>query len=101
MAHESMLDPWGADWLKTNARRVPLKDILELARPTESPFPVTRELAHVDDEVAAGIPIRIYRGEGRPMARDRRHLESGHRIGRVPPCTRTSFPCGDWTTARL
>ena len=35
-------------------------------RTTESPWPVTRELGRVTDEVVAGVPIRIYEQEGEP-----------------------------------
>ncbi|MCZ0997462.1 alpha/beta hydrolase [Streptomyces mirabilis] len=66
MTSEGVLDPWVANWLKHNSRHIPMKDIYLMARPTESPFPVTRELAHVDDDVVSGIPVRIYRGESRP-----------------------------------
>ncbi|MFJ3799027.1 alpha/beta hydrolase [Streptomyces sp. NPDC090088] len=66
MADEGVLDPWVADWLQQNSRQIPIKDIYLMARPTESPFPVTRALPHVDDEVVSGIPVRIYRGESRP-----------------------------------
>ncbi|WP_436790847.1 alpha/beta hydrolase [Yinghuangia sp. YIM S10712] len=66
MSDEGVLDPWVAAWLETNAIRVPMKDMYTMARPARSPFPVTRELAQVDDEIAAGVPVRIYRGAERP-----------------------------------
>ncbi|MCZ0997433.1 hypothetical protein O1M63_03760 [Streptomyces mirabilis] len=66
MADESVLDQWNADWLKANGRQIPMKDIYQMARPKESPWPVTRELAHVADDVVADVPVRIYRGAGRP-----------------------------------
>ena len=62
---EGVLDPWVAEWLETNPS-YRMQDILEAARTTESPWPVTRELGRVTDEVVAGVPIRIYEQEGEP-----------------------------------
>jgi acetyl esterase len=69
-AHEGVIDPWVAEWMAANPERAtPLEDlspeILELAR---GPYgmPVTREIAHVDDETVDGVPVRIYRGDDRP-----------------------------------
>ena len=62
----AILDPWVAAWLRDNPSRVPWRDNIELARPKKSPFPVSRDLPQVDDEVVDGVPVRIYQGEGRP-----------------------------------
>jgi acetyl esterase len=62
---EGVLDPWVAEWLQTNPS-YRMQDILEMARTTESPWPVTREMARVTDEAVAGVPVRIYEPEGRP-----------------------------------
>jgi len=67
---EGVMDPWVAEWMTANPERAtPMEDlspeILELAR---GPYgmPVTREIAHVDDETVDGVPVRIYRGDDRP-----------------------------------
>jgi acetyl esterase/lipase len=62
---EGVLDPWVAEWLETNPS-YRMQDILEAARTSESPWPVTREMARVTDEVVDGVPIRIYEPEGEP-----------------------------------
>ena len=62
---EGVLDPWVAEWLETNPT-YRMQDILEMARTTESPWPVTWDLGRVTDEVVDGVPIRIYEPEGRP-----------------------------------
>jgi acetyl esterase len=67
---EGVLDPWVAEWMAANPERaVPLEDlspeILELARGPFA-FPPTREIADVRDDRVDGVPVRIYRGEGRP-----------------------------------
>ena len=54
-----------AEWLETNPS-YRMQDILEMARTAESPWPVTRELGRVTDEVVDGVPIRIYEPEGEP-----------------------------------
>jgi acetyl esterase len=67
---EGVLDPWVAEWFAANPIiATPLPDlspeVLELAR---SPLggPPTREIAHVTDDVVAGIPVRIYAPERAP-----------------------------------
>lgn len=72
MSDEGVLDPWVAEWIAANpARATPFEDLspewLELAR---GPFgaPPTREMAHVSDEEIGDVPVRIYRGDGRPGA---------------------------------
>ncbi len=62
---EGVLDPWVADWIEANPL-FPIRDIYTYARGDISPFPVTRELANVYDDVVEGIPVRIYEGEGAP-----------------------------------
>lgn len=67
---EGVLDPWVAEWIATNPQRAaPFEslspEMLELARGPVG-FPVTRAIAHVEDDVVGGVPIRIYRGEGTP-----------------------------------
>ncbi len=65
---EGVLDPWVAQWLEEN----PVAsfddfspEMLALARGPVG-APPTREIANVTDDVVDGIPVRIYRGEGRP-----------------------------------
>jgi acetyl esterase/lipase len=67
---EGVLDPWVAEWFEANPMyNQPLDELapelLELAR---SPVgaPPTRHIADVDDEVVAGVPVRIYRDGGEP-----------------------------------
>lgn len=69
---EGVIDPWVAEWLAANpAYTQPLEvldpEILALAR---GPVGLASgvELAHVDDEVVAGVPVRIYRNEQTPTA---------------------------------
>jgi acetyl esterase len=62
---EGVLDPWVADWIEANPL-FPIRDIYPYARGDISPFPVTRELANVHDEVVEGIPVRIYEVDGTP-----------------------------------
>lgn len=63
-ADEGVLDPWVADWLEANPRVFELPDIYELARGTDSPFAVTRDVAHIEDDVVDGVPVRLYRPDG-------------------------------------
>ena len=65
MNDEGVLDPWVAAWLEANPMNFEPAEHLELAR-MNIELPVSRELARVTDEVAAGVPVRIYEGEGRP-----------------------------------
>jgi acetyl esterase len=65
---EGVLDPWVAAWFEEHPERARAFDdlspeLLELARGPFG-FPVTRELAHVTDEIIEGVPVRIYQGEG-------------------------------------
>jgi acetyl esterase len=62
---EGVLDPWVADWIEANPL-FPIRDIYTFARGDITPFPVTRELANVYDDVVEGIPVRIYEVEGEP-----------------------------------
>ena len=67
---EGQLDPWVAEFFEANPMMgQPFEDLspemLELARGPVG-FPVTREIAHVADEVADGVPVRVYRGDGPP-----------------------------------
>jgi acetyl esterase len=67
---EGVLDPWVAEWMAANPERAtPLEnlssEILELARGPVG-MPVTREVAHIDDETVEGVPVRIYRDDRRP-----------------------------------
>lgn len=57
---EGVLDPWVANWLDANPRLFELPDIYTMARGTESPFPVTRDVKSTRDDAVDGIPIRIY-----------------------------------------
>lgn len=64
---EGVLDPWVADWFEANpgmgqAFADLSPELLALARGPVG-GPVTRELAHVDDEVVEGVPVRIYQGD--------------------------------------
>jgi acetyl esterase/lipase len=66
---EGVLDPWVAQWLKEN----PQPDWMSEGFPPEqralarSPVgpPPTRHIDQVDDELVDGVPVRIYRGNGR------------------------------------
>src|SRR3954452_13145367 len=60
MTDEGVLDPWTAEWLEANPPVFAMKDILEPARTSEAVFPVTRDIARVTDEVAAGVRVRVY-----------------------------------------
>ncbi len=65
-----MLDPWVADWMRSNPERATPFDtfdpeILELARGPVG-FPPTRAIDHITDEQVDDIPIRIYRNDGEP-----------------------------------
>ena len=66
MTDEGVLDPWVADWLEANPTTYRMRDILEMARTTESPWPVSREVGAVTDEIVAGVPVRIYEQQGAP-----------------------------------
>ena len=70
MTDEGVLDAFAADYLAANLYlSAPMEqlvpEVLELGR---SPVgaPPTREIASVTDEVADGVPIRIYQGDGPP-----------------------------------
>ncbi len=70
MEDEGVLDPWVSEWMAANPERsTPFEDLspemLELARGPHG-FPPTREIAHIDDDLVDGVPVRIYRGEGSP-----------------------------------
>ncbi len=61
---DDTLDPWVVQWMADNPLRAGVFDtldpaILPLAR-GDNPFPVTREIARVTDEVVDGIPVRLY-----------------------------------------
>jgi acetyl esterase len=64
VSDEGVLDPQVADWLEANPtvgmriEELP-PEILELARGPQG-APPTRAIAHVTDDVAGGVPIRIY-----------------------------------------
>ncbi len=60
---EGTLDPWVAQWAAANPP-MSLQQIYLFARGDLSPFPVTREMANVADEVADGVPVRIYLPHG-------------------------------------
>jgi len=62
---EGVLDPWVADWIEANPPFA-IRDIYTFARGDITPFPVTRDLADVHDEVVDGIPVRIYEVDGEP-----------------------------------
>jgi acetyl esterase len=62
---EGVLDPWVAEWVEANPP-MPIRDIYTFARGDIMPFPVTREMADVHDEIVDGIPVRIYEVEGSP-----------------------------------
>jgi acetyl esterase len=67
---EGVLDPWVAEWIEANPMRArPFEDLspvwLALARGPVG-FPVTRDIAHIADEVVGDVPIRVYRDEGPP-----------------------------------
>jgi acetyl esterase len=68
MEDEGVIDPWVSEWFEANPERAtPMEDLssemLTLARSPVGP-PPTRAIAHVDDDVAGGVPVRIYRGDG-------------------------------------
>ena len=68
--NEGVLDPLVADWITNNPQRAaPFEDLspawLALARGPVG-FPVTRQIAHVEDSVIGDVPIRIYRGDSPP-----------------------------------
>jgi acetyl esterase len=70
MSDEGVLDPWVAEWMKTNPMRAtPLEEfspeILELARGPLG-FPPTRDIAHISDEVIGDVPVRIYQADSEP-----------------------------------
>jgi acetyl esterase len=67
---DGVLDPYVKEWLEANpmygaALEVLDPELLELARGPVG-APPTREIAHVADELADGVPVRIYREEGEP-----------------------------------
>jgi acetyl esterase len=67
---EGVIDPWVADWMAANPERAtPFEDLtpemLELARGPVG-FPPTRDVADIRDDVVDGVPVRIYRNDGRP-----------------------------------
>lgn len=69
MGDESTLDPWVEEWMKANPERAkPLEDlspeILELARGPWA-FPPTCPISDVWDSEVDGIPVRIYRPDGK------------------------------------
>jgi acetyl esterase len=69
MADEGVIDPWVSEWLASDPLgATPFEDLapelLALARTPVGP-PPTREIAEVSDEQIGGVPVRIYRGEGR------------------------------------
>ncbi|SEP25453.1 alpha/beta hydrolase [Trujillonella endophytica] len=59
MSDDGVLDPWVARWLQENPQGFALRDGLPFARQPMT-IPVTREVGPVADEVAAGVPVRIY-----------------------------------------
>ena len=67
---EGVLDPWVADWFEANPLRAQVFDDLsaEMLALARSPvgFPVTREISRVTDEIADGVPIRVYQGDDAP-----------------------------------
>ncbi len=70
MDDEGVIDPWVSAWMAANPERAtPFDDwtpeLLELARSPMGP-PPTREMAEVSDQSVDGVPVRVYRGEGRP-----------------------------------
>ncbi len=70
MNDEGVIDPWVAEWMAANPLfAAPFDDLsperVALARGPVG-VPPTRDIAHVDDEVVNGIPVRIYRGEDAP-----------------------------------
>ena len=66
MPEEGTLDPWVADWLEANPVSLRMRDVLEPARSLQSPFPVTRDVASVTDELVDGVLVRIYEQGSRP-----------------------------------
>ena len=67
---EGVLDPWVVEWIEANPMRAaPFENLspewLALARGPVG-FPVTREIAHIDDDTVGDVPIRIYRGDAPP-----------------------------------
>jgi acetyl esterase len=67
VSDEGVIDPWVSEWFEANPERAtPMEDLspemLALARSPVGP-PPTREIAHVDDDIAEGVPVRIYRGD--------------------------------------
>jgi acetyl esterase len=60
------LDPWVADWLQANPQGFRMQDVLPYARQPMAPIPVTREVGRVTDEVAAGVPVRVYEPQEEP-----------------------------------
>ena len=66
MTDEGTLDPWVADWLEANPVSFRMRDVLEPARSLESPFPVTRAVGRVGDEVVDGVLVRVYEPESGP-----------------------------------
>jgi len=62
---EGVLDPWVAAWLEANPMTFEPSEDLQRSRPNVE-LPVTRELNRVTDDVVAGVPVRIYEGDGRP-----------------------------------
>jgi acetyl esterase len=67
---EGVLDPYVREWLDANPMySAPFEELdpelLELARGPVG-APPTRAIAHVTDELADGVPVRIYQGEGAP-----------------------------------
>ncbi len=66
MIDEGTLDPWVADWLEANPVSFRMRDVLEPARSLDSPFPVTREVGDVRDEMVDGVLVRIYEPQRDP-----------------------------------
>src|SRR5262245_36379689 len=72
MDDEGVLDPWVQEWFDANPERAtPMDDfspeMLALARgPVGTPSSREIPIAHVSDEVAHDVPIRIYRNDETP-----------------------------------
>jgi acetyl esterase len=68
---EGVLDPWVADWFKTNpmpgrADGELTQEMRELGRGPVPPTPSTRQVHRITEEVVSGIPVRVYEHEGLP-----------------------------------
>ena len=60
MTDEGVLEPWIAEWLEANPISDDFSDEYLKAARGSVEMPVTRDIAHVRDDVIAGIPVRIY-----------------------------------------